>query len=146
MDPRPRNRPTRRRARGQKINLAIFFLVVVVGYVVWRLTAPEIIAYQVTGIMKVVCNEYMRQTFFNHPKAWERTWQSRVRKIGISQMGKQQYKFTVSDPCTGKQCSCDAEAVFELTTPWVFLEDFIDIKPRRTVHRKKQHVDYRAYY
>jgi hypothetical protein len=136
----------RRRARGRNLNLLFTLLGVIAAYVGWRLISPEIAAYEIKGTMKVVCNEYMRNVFYNEkPQTWEKKWSRRVRSLGIP-MNKNQYRFKVLDGCNTKKCSCDAEAVFQLKTPWVGLDQFFDIPPRVTTHRNKLHVDYRAVY
>jgi hypothetical protein len=138
---------TVRRANGRKLNILYALIASIVLYVVWVLLTPEMIAYQAGGVLKVTCTTAMRETFYRSKKTtWEKSWVRRAHSLGIRKMDPEQYEFTISEPCTMKTCSCEAETVFQLITPWIWLDQIIDIEPRTTTHRKSTSVDYRAEY
>jgi hypothetical protein len=138
-----------RRANGRRLNI-VYTLIGVIGlYVGWVLLTPEITAYEVGGILKVACNNYIRENAYRSDETtWHKQFLRRVRSAGVKGVNEDQYEFELSERCSlRKGCSCDAEMVFELVTPWPVLGDYVDaFQPRHTVHRKKIHVDYRVNY
>jgi hypothetical protein len=145
---RAATREPRRRliARGRTINLLLFLAIVAGAYVGYVTLQPWVQGYELKAIQKVVCTQYMRETIFRSRRAeWQKTWVHRMNRIGLN-LQEHQYQFNLSDPCTRKRCSCQAEAVFEGSSNWIILEDFTDIEPFRQVRRVKVDTPYRANY
>lgn len=136
------------RAHGRNINLLLIVLAMVAAYVGWTLLQPQLVAYELKGAMKVICNSKIRETLWqldDSKMKWKREWQSRHRRI-VGPLHDDQWEFKISNPCARKDCSCTAEAIFERETHWQLLEDLIEIKPYKTVHNPKVYVDYIAEY
>lgn len=150
----PSGRRLRRaEAAGQKTSIAIFLIVVSLGYVGWILLTPRLTAYSLEAAIPPVCRSYMTWHFQGRIEPtradrsvdWERDWADRYRRIGVN-LRKDQYDFRISPTCTKTNCVCTGEAVFELSTPWAFLEDFFDIEPYKSTHHVIKHVEWRSTY
>jgi hypothetical protein len=140
-------------AAGQRISLVIFLVVLALGYVGWVLLTPRLTAYSLEAAIPPVCRQFMNWHFAGRVAAtnadrsldWERDWLQRTRQIGLN-LRNDQYDFRTSPTCTKQACTCTGEAVFELSTPWPILEDFLDIAPYKSTHHVIKHVEWRSSY
>ncbi len=139
----------RERAHGRKISLSLGLLGGIVLYVAWVLLTPALTAYELKGAMRPVCLTFMNAQMYKSSDRsldWQREWSKRYRALGIP-LRDDQWQFTASNLCDPKKgCTCTGEAVFELTTPWFLLSDFIDIAPYKSTHHVKQNVEWKTSY
>lgn len=140
----------RHTAAGKKLNYALGFLAVIVLYVGYVLLTPRLTAYELKTAMRPICVTYMGAVMAKGMSSdrsldWQRDFEARYRRLEIP-LREDQWAFTASNPCTRQVCSCTAEAVFELATPWLYLEDFVEVAPYKSTHHVKVDVDWKSHY
>ncbi len=114
------------------VGLALLY----VGYI-W--VQPRLTAYQTRQVLKLACYDIIRRSssgrtaIENLPEdAWEPEFRSRLRRNGLGDVDPDNYSFELS--IQGKDVVCDGAIDIELTTHWVWLEDFVEIEPYQTQH------------
>ncbi len=128
-----------------KYRTFIVLLVFVAAYFLYHFALPYTEAYYAKSIMRKACHEKIRETYSGwDDNSEESLWKGKMigrlnaHKIRITD----ETFFIEVEQVSRKVYKCNSEIIFNLTSTWGVLADFIEMKPFVTTHRLKIEVEY----